>query len=54
MKVIQIGILAVLSALIVSLPFAAVAQAITGNYQVDKTRPFVGLVIYYVLDENGN
>ena len=54
MKVIQIGILAVLSALIVSLPFAGVAQAITDNYQVDKTRPFVGLVIYYVLDQNGN
>jgi len=54
MKAIKIGILAVLSALIMTLPSASVAQAITGNYQLDNTRPFVGLVIFYTVDQQGN
>jgi hypothetical protein len=45
------SVLAVLSALVITLFVAAPASAITGNYGPDFDHPFVGLVVFY--DANG-
>lgn len=48
------GLITVISVLFVTSLLVGTAYAITGNYQPDTTRSYVGLVVFYTLDENGN